>query len=475
MSASSGNSEEDSYYDWTGKIINKKYILIQKMGHGAYSAVWMAFNTTNKKYFAIKIFNDCDYDSGTQEVELLNKIKNAKIKYTVNMIDSFTYTNEHDDDDDMDETKHLCIVLDLMACSLYSIIRRGKYTEGLPLKFVKKAMIQTLTALKQLNDSGMIHTDIKPENILLIGKNKHTANFMEKATKLDLLAEIQKKKKTLVIKDKIAQDIAYTKAIELVIRGINSEINYCSDLNSNSSSRISSLTDDESVTDNDDNNSSENDSDDSSNDCKSTLVDRDLITDSDISYSDDNSKKTDDEQTIINDIMLENNVNLGDMGSCLYIKDCPTDEIQTRYYRSPEVLLNLPYNYKCDIWSIGCTLYELITGDILFNPDKVQHMSTDRFHLYDIQMKLGKIPDSLINASPKKDLFFKQNKCLKGIKKLEYNPLWKIIVDKRPDLSENDKAQLIDFMVKTLNFNSDDRLSAEQCLQHPFLSGNCLV
>ena len=41
--------------------------------------------------------------------------------------------------------------------------------------------------------------------------------------------------------------------------------------------------------------------------------------------------------------------------------------IQSRFYRSPEVLLGLPYNQAIDMWSLGCILYELHTGDPLFN------------------------------------------------------------------------------------------------------------
>ncbi|OUM59299.1 hypothetical protein PIROE2DRAFT_27582, partial [Piromyces sp. E2] len=41
--------------------------------------------------------------------------------------------------------------------------------------------------------------------------------------------------------------------------------------------------------------------------------------------------------------------------------------IQSRFYRSPEVLLNHSYSTAIDMWSLGCTLMELLTGEPLFN------------------------------------------------------------------------------------------------------------
>ena len=41
--------------------------------------------------------------------------------------------------------------------------------------------------------------------------------------------------------------------------------------------------------------------------------------------------------------------------------------IQSRFYRSPEVLLGIPYNLAIDIWSLGCILVEMHTGEPLFS------------------------------------------------------------------------------------------------------------
>ena len=40
--------------------------------------------------------------------------------------------------------------------------------------------------------------------------------------------------------------------------------------------------------------------------------------------------------------------------------------VQSRYYRAPEVILRIPYSEKVDMWSLGCILSELYTGEPLF-------------------------------------------------------------------------------------------------------------
>jgi len=47
------------------------------------------------------------------------------------------------------------------------------------------------------------------------------------------------------------------------------------------------------------------------------------------------------------------------------------DYIQSRYYRAPEIILGIEYNYPIDMWSFGCILVELYIGHALF-PGKTE-------------------------------------------------------------------------------------------------------
>ena len=60
-----------------------------------------------------------------------------------------------------------------------------------------------------------------------------------------------------------------------------------------------------------------------------------------------------------------------DLGSSCYVTDHLSSYVQSRSYRAPEVILGAPYNTKVDVWSLGCILAELYTGEVLFHNDSL--------------------------------------------------------------------------------------------------------
>ena len=101
--------------------------------------------------------------------------------------------------------------------------------------------------------------------------------------------------------------------------------------------------------------------------------------------------------------------------------------IQTRYYRSPEIILGLPYNNKCDIWALGCTLYELIVGKILFDieHDKdIEKYDRDLINTKLLIEKMGIINHNkiikIIKKSPRKDYILNPNNTLRFYKEINY-------------------------------------------------------
>lgn len=79
---------------------------------------------------------------------------------------------------------------------------------------------------------------------------------------------------------------------------------------------------------------------------------------------------------------------------------CFPHYIQSRYYRSPEVILQLGYTCAIDRWSLACMLVELHTGRPLFQ-------GIDEAHMLECFVRvLGPIPSEMIEKSPRKDHFF---------------------------------------------------------------------
>lgn len=66
-----------------------------------------------------------------------------------------------------------------------------------------------------------------------------------------------------------------------------------------------------------------------------------------------------------------------DFGNACWADKQFAEEIQTRQYRAPEVILQCGYSYSVDMWSFGCTAFELATGDMMFAPKGGQGFSED--------------------------------------------------------------------------------------------------
>lgn len=66
-----------------------------------------------------------------------------------------------------------------------------------------------------------------------------------------------------------------------------------------------------------------------------------------------------------------------DFGNACWADKQFAEEIQTRQYRAPEVILKAGYSFSVDMWSFACIAFELATGDMLFTPKGGQGFSED--------------------------------------------------------------------------------------------------
>ena len=113
------------------------------------------------------------------------------------------------------------------------------------------------------------------------------------------------------------------------------------------------------------------------------------------------------------DLKLENilftdrkckNIRIIDFGaSCVSYEDGFT-YVQSRFYRAPETTLGIPYDHQIDMWSVGCILYEMAVGQVLFPG----HDENEMIEYWVIT--LGDLPLGMLERSnrEKYDLFFEK-------------------------------------------------------------------
>lgn len=163
-------------------------------------------------------------------------------------------------------------------------------------------------------------------------------------------------------------------------------------------------------------------------------------------------------------------IKITDFGNATSVYDHYSDFIQTRQYRAPEILLGHEWGCGVDIWSIGCIVFELVTGDYLFNPKVGDSFTKDEDHLAQIVELLGAFPepDYLVDCKKVGDFFQVNHSHLefKNIKMLKFWKLDNVLVEKY----KIDDKLLVDFMLKCLEFDISKRFDAGSLLSHPWLT-----
>ncbi|OIW03375.1 hypothetical protein TanjilG_31822 [Lupinus angustifolius] len=154
-----------------------------------------------------------------------------------------------------------------------------------------------------------------------------------------------------------------------------------------------------------------------------------------------------------------------DLGSSCFETDHLSSYVQSRSYRAPEVILGLPYDKKIDIWSLGCILAELCTGNVLFQNDSPATLLARVIGI------IGPIDQSMLAKGRDTYKYLTKNHMLYE-RNQETNRLEYLISKKtslRHRLPMGDQG-FIDFISHLLEINPKKRPSASDALKHPWLS-----
>lgn len=395
-------SSDDVYHhtdnlDLTSKLLNK-YNIINEIGKGADAIVWLAYNVEDYKFYAIKVNEPNEYKKGLEEFKFLKKL--PKIQVFNQLKDNFIEQREN--------KKYACGVFELQTGNLDALIRKSELENGLPVKIVKKMMIQLFQAIKFLHQKlNVYHADIKTDNILLKGQNNFDKKIIEQYTSHNFNSKyLELKKEYLTKNKKILNSDDKKKIREIVHKNICEKIEY--------------------------------------------------------------PEKS--EKYKINPNFISNcNVTLSDFGAYCKENEHYECEFGTRYYRAPEIILMGKSSYAVDIWASGCVFYELLTGRILFDPEKDSKHSRDEYHLWWINSICGDFSIKFLKKTKYWKKYFDSSGKLLNIKSpLNNENLIKKLLQKYNVLEDIDL--IVDLLKGMLEISPIRRFDVDKCLKHPFFS-----
>lgn len=431
----------------------KRYKLVRKLGWGHFSTVWLAKDMKMRRHVAMKIVRSAKNYRETliDEIKLLTTINETDISHPghnslIKLLDYFDHLGPNG--------THTIMVFEVLGENLLSLIRRYKH-RGLPMKFVKQITKQILLLLDFLHRKcGIIHTDLKPENILL---------EIRDVEQILLYMETEQKEKRIKRKLSISQSSRSSSSANLsnsISRSGSTSgkprLSRRQTLITGSqplSSPLRSLVQLQLLQDEDENEGN-------SSVISSLSV---MSVSGDIKLPPPPTDEEIDKHDIIS-------VKIADLGNACWCYRHFTDDIQTRQYRSPEVIVGGEWGTSTDIWSVGCLIFELITGDYLFEPTQGSSFGKDDDHLLQIIELLGPIPrDVLINGYETKNFF---NSDLVSLKKIRNLKPWSLlnVLQEKYKFSVKDSEEISEFLTPMLELNPLKRADAGGMCNHPFLN-----
>ncbi|XP_030589273.1 SRSF protein kinase 1a isoform X1 [Archocentrus centrarchus] len=571
-----------------GDLYNGKYHVIRKLGWGHFSTVWLAWDIQVKRFVAMKVVKSAEHytETALDEIKLLRSVRNSDTndpnrEMVVQLLDDFKISGVNG--------THVCMVFEVLGHHLLKWIIKSNY-QGLPLPCVKSIIRQVLQGLDYLHTKcQIIHTDIKPENILMsvdepyvrklaaeatewqkagapppsgsaistapvpkqtvkMSKNKKKKLKKKQKRQAELLEkcimDLEEMEKTTEIRDddededepQIQKGRACAPLRQVSLQEIGnegtdvsgaigdlirvgpeelSEVNcnghveesQCRDEdqhngNAESTEQCASPEDQyvesplhsmyngvESTAFNEVDTETEGIG---THSCGVTEkffsagledgeLEQSILQDDEEDGSNCHYRNQENESNgkqtagslLVNPLEPLNadkiKVKIADLGNACWVHKHFTEDIQTRQYRSLEVLIGAGYSTPADIWSTACMAFELATGDYLFEPHSGEDYSRDEDHLALMIELLGKIPRHYALSGKYSQEYFTKRGDLKHITKLKPWGLLEVLIDKY-EWPREEAECFTDFLLPMLELIPEKRATATECLRHPWLA-----
>lgn len=425
--------DEEELSKYIGQFLNDKYIIIDYLNYGTFSKVWLVYNWEKGNIYVAKMFSEESIDEYKNELMMLKQYTSYDIESTTNI----TYVDNFDTT--INKESVYILVLPYLGKSLHDYIC-DKEENDMKLSYqdIRSIMKKITYSVSKLHELNILHTDLKMDNLLTNvfenypGLSQFLANidistiyykYLKCNTPDDILERNKNRRK--IIKRKIK-----TKTQNQISEYLNIKLNdYFSSIDSNQNN------------------------------------------DSDSTDNSQNLNQIDESASILeNDFKLV----LTDLSNATIEKDIIDDEpYQIRAYRSAENILGIKYNIRSESWALGCILWEILTGEKIFEPNLNQNsIDRDREQLAIMETYLGQINKEITMECPRSyELYEDTGKIIKNkkIKRMELN---EHLAGIRDDLSEIQIEQICTFLKKTWYYNHLKRLTAEELLKDEFLNIN---
>ncbi|XP_063330790.1 SRSF protein kinase 3-like [Pelmatolapia mariae] len=500
-----------------GDIFVDRYQVVKKLGWGHFSTVWLCWDMVKGQFVALKVVKSAQTftETALDEIKLLKCVrdsdpKDPKRDSIVQLIDDFRVTGVNGE--------HVCMVLEVLGHQLLRWIIKSNYT-GLPLPCVKSILRQVLQGLDYLHTKcKIIHTDIKPENILLrvdeVYVQKLAANTKlwqmptspvftstsvntvsrEKQSAPKLLGKLtgvfhtlgewssrisrspikrltrkdrsRRGKPDVSVSDVGATSSTHGSTCHSKLTGSNitvrrqtllleDRLNLAAHSLRDSFCSCPDLSTDAAVSGS-----------------RSLLLHQTADRDS-LLPSPSCPQGTSDSDVIL-DLLKPHNadkilIKIADLGNACWVHKHFTEDIQTCQYRSVEVLIGADYGTPADIWSTACMAFELATGDYLFDPQSGATFSREEDHIAHIIELLGPLPSQFALSGRNSKRYFNSKGRLRHISKLKPWGLFEILLDKY-EWPREEALQFSSFLLTMLELLPEKRATAAQCLTHPWIA-----